>query len=225
MVRWILGFFPVAFAMVVLTGAASALSVNSGGVAAARSCPDFFCGSPTMTLAAPTAGTGSVDLDIVLGKLSFSIDVGQVILTPTGSDDLGVTEWRFENVNYSASNIDVRDIGGVWTIEVLQFGAISGDEVQVGVGYSGALPAINILLTGSCTSIGPSATCGFTFERFSNALTLDPNVAAVTRNVETILNVTAIPEPNTALLSALGLAGLALRPRGGQTKCGFRRVR
>ena len=160
MVRWTLGIFWVALTFVWLTGAATALSVNDGGVSLVRACPDAFCASPTFTLAAPTSSSGFVDLDILTGKLDFSIDVAQVILSPTGPDDLGVTEWRFESVNYSATNISVSEsaIGGTWTIDFGQLGAISGDEVQVGVGYSDTLPTLNIFLTGICTPDGPTMT-------------------------------------------------------------------
>lgn len=204
------GILAAAFALALVAGSAHALPVSTASIGGGKGCLDAACASQRLSWSL-SAGSGSGTLGLSGTTLIFSISLpSSTFLPTTGPNDNGVTQLVFTNTTYA----------GTATLLNLGFGAysitggtasISGTQTPTGAGVAGPFSALSSLLSGSCFDSGPlGVTCGIIFSA-SNDFNFAVN--GQTRYFTHTLNVTAVPEPTTAMLVLAGLFGLGLTGR------------
>ena len=85
--------------------------------------------------------------------------------------------------------------------------SVVGIQTPTGAGMTSGFSFLDSQLSGVCTDLG-FVFCGITFSPLTDANFL---VNGETRHFSQTLNLTAVPEPSTAMLVAAGLACLARR--------------
>jgi hypothetical protein len=191
---------------VFVAGSAQALPVTSASAGNALGCLDQACTSQTLSWAS-NAGGGTGTLDLVGNNLTFSITLASTTLTPIGGgSDNGVTQLVFSNTTYTGS-ATVMHLGGGFYQILSGTSTIGGTQAPSGAGVAGPFAAADALLSGTGTVIGPSVGCGIVFGA-ANDFNFDVN--GQTRYFTHTVNVTAVPEPATAALFAIGLIGLGI---------------
>ncbi len=172
---------------------AEAESVESGGVDDAIGCESVACiDDQTFVLGtlpfAPV--TGGVHVDQGGPTLSFNLSVSSVSLVETvpGTEDNGVAEVEFTDLNYVATNLTLTEGSpgsGSFSIDFDQTASLDGDQTQRndgGAAVNGtpaAFTANDVQVTGNCLFSDPeSASCSFTFGTHGFGLSVgDPTPA------------------------------------------------
>jgi hypothetical protein len=205
MQQWQSGFVLVLIA-IFTGGAAQALTVSPASVGNGKGCTTQACTVQTLTFSS-SSSVGSSGTLTLGANLTFSITLpGMTTFLPTsGGNDNGVTQLDFSNVTYAGTATLTPGGGGFFAISG-GTASISGTQTPTGAGTAGAFAAASSLLSGSCTQVASSVFCGIIF---SAANDFDFAVNGQTRWFTQTVNLTAVPEPGTALLLASGLLGLA----------------
>jgi hypothetical protein len=196
--------------------AASASSVVAGGFDAAVGCSDVSCAESSQTLAfdsAPFATTtGFVDVDTVALTMDLVLNVSFLRLSATAltGGDNGIGRIEFTDAVYTASGLSLMSFGQIYMI-TSGAASIVGTQTQYDTGgamvSTGAISAPSARVTGSCFDSGSSMTCGLTFGSFN--FSLDVGLGTMQeRFLRQTADLVAVPEPSTAVMLALGLAGL-----------------
>ena len=201
-------FWTVLCVVLLTAGSAQALSVTAS-LGSGRGCADASCIDQTLKLLSSAAGTTG-DLTLSATLLTFSITLPSSVFGPvTGADDNGVTQLELTDVTYSGS-ATVLTSGMVSSISGGS-ASISGMQKQSfasGSPTTSSFLFVDSLFLGQCLTLGTTVTCGIIFSPLEDANFL---VNGVTRHFSQTMNLTAIPEPCTAMLLAAGLACLATR--------------
>jgi hypothetical protein len=196
--------------LALIAGSAQALPVSTASLGGGQGCSDVGCASPKLSWSLST-GSGSGTLGISGTTLTFSISLpSSTFLPTTGPNDNGVTQLVFTNTTYAGS-ASLNNLGfGAYSITGGS-ASISGTQTPSGAGVAGPFSATDSLLSGSCYDSGAlGISCGIIFSTSNN---FNFAVNGQTRYFTHTLNVTAVPEPTTALLVTLGLVGLGLAGR------------
>jgi hypothetical protein len=189
---------------------------SSIGVTLARACTVVSC-SPSSTVVFSQSGVpdevvGSLTIDTVALTLSFSLSSA---VQHTGSSN-GVTSVDFDPVSYVSNGnltlvkpdplVETYGINGA----LGPTAAVSGTLVENG-GVVGPFSSPSVRVTGQC-DVGATALCGLTFgtSGFQQGIG-NPDESHFFQHT---MNVTGVPEPGSALLLGLGVAGLAFARRG-----------
>jgi hypothetical protein len=193
---------------------ATPLPVVSASLGGGQGCPTASCTSPTLSWSSSSGGgSGSVDLDTGALTLTFSITLSSSTFLPTsGPSDNGVTQLDFTDVTYSGS-ATLMDLGGGLYWITGGSASVAGTQTPTGAGSAGAFSASESLLSGSCTDIAGSVSCGIIFSTENDFNFL---VNGETRYFTHTLNVTAMPEPlgSVSFLVTLLVGGAAVRKIG-----------
>lgn len=187
-------------------GAAQALTIDPGTstLTDAQVCASatvLSCLVPALQLDAAANLSGGT-LDISGATLTFSFSLPSAVFS--GSDG-AVTGATLSNVTYSGS-FSV-SLNGSNTYEFQdQLTSISGTLTPIGAGAAAAFANAAVATTGQCVGTpGASFVCGFLFGPTGASVTVNGN----TRYLRQSVNLTAIPEPGTALLLGLGLVAIS----------------
>jgi hypothetical protein len=152
--------------------------------------------------AVPVTGT----LTLTPTTLDFSISLASATLP---GNDGAVTGVTFSGVTYSGS-FSVTDQGGGRFQVPAQTAAVSGTLTPIGAGS--AVPFnLSVQANGIC-NVGSAPICGLTFG-LAGATDFAIDVNGNTRLFSHSVDLFVVPEPGTAMLLGLGLAGLASRRR------------
>jgi len=199
----------VASALLVGASVASAASVTSGSAGSARLCTDAACTNPTLTLTGASGPvTGTFSINIATLQLEFDLTLASAMLT--GPGDNGVTSLVLENLRYQGT-ASIAIIPGVDTngTTLPNFWSVTSGTASAtgGLRINGALPAVQISVSGiavggGCQQTAGGTVCGPIFNPFA------VSIHDSTRYLTTTLNVAA-PEPAALLLLGLGLAAVA----------------
>jgi hypothetical protein len=203
---------------------ADLLSVDDGGIDDAVGCTTADCiGTQTFGLAAAAPVSGTVEIDPIGLTIDFDLDVIAVSLLETvaGTEDNGVAEVEFTDVNYFAAGLPITEgIPNSFSIDFDSKALIEGDQTQwndADVAVNGT-PALftrtEVLVTGNCFLPDPSnATCSFSFGTPGFALDVgDPSPA--TRHFRHTMSLVLLPEPKGLTMLASGVLALLLLGRG-----------
>ena len=187
------------------SGAAQALTISSAAVGSGRGCTDQACTTQTLKWSS-SSGVGTGTLSLAANTLTFSVNLPSSIFIPfSGPSDNGVTQLAFTTTTYSGT-ASLNPLGGGFYSILSGSASISGTQTPTGAGSAGAFSALNALLSGSCVDSGGSVSCGVVFGPSND---FDFSMNGQTRWFTHTVNMTAVPEPGTALLVASGLLGLA----------------
>jgi hypothetical protein len=168
--------------------------------------------------------TGTITLDSSAGTVAFSIDVASATFLDTAGADNGVDEIEFTDLHY-AGTLTGATFAPFGSDTLISWAAqntptVSGDYEQLlsggNVNGPDAFSKTARMSAGQCVLTAAGyLTCGFTLGPGGGPFAL--NVGAdgdeETRRVVHTLNVVAVPEPGTAILLALGVAGIGVRRR------------
>src|SRR5262249_3579828 len=138
-----------------------------------------------------------------------------IFIPITGPSDNGVTQLEFSNTTYAGS-ATLNPLGGGFYTVASGSATINGTQIPTGAGSSGPFSVLNAVVGGSCQGTGASVASGLTFGALND---FNFPVNGQTRWFTHTMNLTAVPEPATALLFAGGMAGLGLlgRRRGNRS--------
>jgi hypothetical protein len=158
------------------------------------------CFTPLFQLGSAATVTGG-SLDITGTTLNFSFSVTSAVFS--GSDG-PVTSVALSDVTYAGS-FAVTPSGSGFTFQD-QLANVSGTLTPTGGGAASLFANASVNTTGQCTGTpGSSLLCGFLFGPTGSGVNVNGNVRYLRQSV----NVTAVPEPGTAILFGLGLTALA----------------
>ena len=222
----------IAAALMVLgLGAAPAsaltLTVTGGGLNGVdtRTCPNSICTSTIWSLGTGElyAATGTIAINTVSNTMTISLAVATSVLDASGAQtvtDDTATSLVFTGGTYTSAAIPVTAavVGGntVYTIAAGQEGGVAFTNlVATGSGGTGgSLSLGSVRVSGQCTlaSSGGSALCGISFGPNGTTNFRPQDVTkwgSYDRWVKHTFNIATTPEPGTAVLLGLGIAGLA----------------
>jgi len=198
-------FWAVLCGVLLTAGWAQALPVSSTSLGSGRGCADFACADQRLTLSSSAAGTGSFTLSATM--LTFNITLPSSVFVPiVGADDNGVTQLELSNVTYIGSATVFT--AGMLTSITGGSATVEGFQTPSGAGTPGPFSFSDSLLSGQCFSLGIDVSCGIVLSSLNDS---NFDVNGQTRHFTQTLNLTATPEPSTAILVAAGLACLATR--------------
>jgi hypothetical protein len=171
------------------------------------------------------AASGTITLDSTAGTVAFNMSVASATFLAAGGPDNGVDEIDFTNLLYSGTLTGATFAPGPLGSTVISVApqaltaSVSGsyEQLLLGGNVNGVDPFVANarLSSGSCTLTASNyLTCGFIFGPGGPfALDVGSDASPLSRRVVHSLNVAAVPEPGTALLIVLGIAGIAVRGR------------
>ena len=171
--------------------------------------------------------SGTITLDSTAGTVSFSIDVASATFLDTAGPDNGVDEIEFTNLQYTGTLAGVTftpsgpDTLIAWAAQNSPTSpTVTGNYEQLlsggNVNGPDAFSKVARVNAGQCVLTAAGyLTCGFILGPGGGPFRLNvgPDATPQSRGVVHSLNVVAVPEPGTAILMALGVAGIGVRRR------------
>ena len=206
-------------------------SITTDGLDGAHICSSAASCLTTKTFqyAPPVANgsdpaSGSITLDSAAGTVAFNVSVASATFLAIGDvPDNGVDEIEFTTLNYTGTLTGVAFTPSgpnttiSWTAQTIATVTGNYEQLLNGGNVNGADAFIETarVSAGLCTltSFG-HLTCGFVFGTGGPfELPVGSDALTVNRRIVHSLNVVTVPEPGTAILVALGVAGMGVRSR------------
>jgi hypothetical protein len=229
------GLVAAAFAPIGASAVPVVYSITSGGLDGAHICANAtnctgtqeFLYAPPAAPPAYDAATGTITLDSAAGTVAFNLGVSSAtFLAVLDVPDNGVDEIEFSSLAYTLTLTGATFTPDGFGNTVISWAAQTPAGTTVAGSYQQFLNAATVngpdpfavtarASAGVCTLTAANyLTCGLILGPGGPfTLNVGPDGSPVARRAVHSLNVVSVPEPGTALLLVLGIAGVSLRGR------------